>query len=658
MIYFLVGIFLLITGSITSLFFPENRKGQIVSAFTALATFCLFVSVLPVLSGSRLYPTLGFSHLLTGTVDLTIDPLSAFFVLTISILSMITTIYACGYLKSDQDKGKQTALQFFFLPLLTCSMLLVVTLRNGLAFLFAWELMSMASYFLITYENDNREVFAAGIEYLIFTHLSLIILSIGFVLLANRSGSYSFDTFRFAISTFQHPGLIFILFFCGFSLKAGFIPFHIWLPRAHPAAPSHVSGLMSGVMIKTGIYGIARILTFMDTIPFWLGFLVLAVSTFSAVVGVLFALAQHDLKRLLAYHSVENIGIIGMGMGIGMLGISTGNSTVAFLGFAGAFLHVLNHSLFKALLFFGAGAVYRATHLRDIELLGGLIKSMPFTAAFFLVGSMAISGLPPFNGFVSEFLIYFALLKASLIRLPVLILISVAAISFLSFVGVMAMMCFSKAFSIVFLGLPRSPAASEVRTEADRLMLLPMAALSALCILIGFLPQLALGIVNSAAQQFTGISAKAIPSLAVLNQISLISVALVTVTLVLFSLRRRLLTGHESSFKTWDCGYQKGSIRLQYTASSFVSRFLVLMKPMLNGETDLSPPKGLFPLKASFSSHSHDLFRNFFMNPLHRLYFWLQKNLSWIQSGSTQQYIKYGLIFLLLALLGAVGMMP
>ena len=341
----------------------------------------MFIPALAVLyTGMPIGKTVYMSPLLTG-VDFVIDPLSAFFVIVISLMSFLGTLYANGYMKPYLNKGMNVSSHCFFLMMLIASMLMVVTVQNALFFLIVWEIMSLSSFFLVIFEGEKKEVIKAGIKYLIYMHLSVIFIMAAFVLLNINAESLSFGAFaNYLHANPELANIVFLLAFAGFGIKAGFVPFHNWLPDAHPAAPSHVSGIMSGVMIKTGIYGILRFLLFVGLPSKMISYTVLVIAVISALYGVLYAITQHDIKRLLAYHSIENIGIIGIGVGIGMLGLAYGNPFVALLGFAGGILHILNHSIFKELLFFAAGSAYLRTHTRNIEMLGGLIKKMPYTA--------------------------------------------------------------------------------------------------------------------------------------------------------------------------------------------------------------------------------------------------------------------------------------
>ncbi|HPT00812.1 MAG TPA: proton-conducting transporter membrane subunit, partial [Candidatus Aminicenantes bacterium] len=343
-----------------------------------------------------------------GSLTMRLDPLSALFALTILVVSALAALYGIGYFSPIPKRGN-LSLYWFNFSTLVVSMLVVITARNGLLFLLAWELMSLSSFFLVLFEKDDAMVRRAGWTYLIATHIGTAFLLVFFLLLGARSGgTLEFGAFKGSVLLPGTAGVAFLLALVGFGTKAGFMPLHVWLPEAHPAAPSNVSALMSGVMIKTGIYGLVRSLTFLGTPAPWWGWVLLAVGAFSGILGVLFALAQHDLKRLLAYHSVENIGIIALGIGLGVFGLSCHNPLLIYLGFAGGLFHVVNHALFKSLLFLGAGSVLHSAGTREIDILGGLLKRMPTTGTTFLIGSVAICGLPPLNGFASEFMIYLA----------------------------------------------------------------------------------------------------------------------------------------------------------------------------------------------------------------------------------------------------------
>jgi len=658
--YFYIGIFLIFLGGLISTAFAEKLKAKIVSLFSGLGMVFVLIPALNVLfTGNTISKNIYFPEPI-GKVNFLIDPLSAFFILVISVMCFIGTIYAIGYIKPYLNKNKLTSSHFFFLSVLITSMLLVVTVQNALFFLIVWEMMSLSSFFLVIFENEKKEVISAGINYLITMHISILFIIAGFIILTLKSGNLDFASFKqvFELNN-SLANMIFIFLFIGFGIKAGFVPFHTWLPKAHPAAPSHVSGIMSGVMIKTGIYGILRILSLMSIPSVEISYFVLIISVISALFGVLYAIAQHDLKRLLAYHSVENIGIIGIGIGIGMLGLAYHNNLIAILGFSGGILHILNHSIFKELLFFAAGAVYNKTHTKNIEKLGGLIKTMPYTAAFFLIGSVAITGLPPLNGFISEFLIYLGMLHNFEIKSPVVLIISVLAIASLAFVGTMALLCFTKAFSVVFLGNPRSEEAESVKEEVSPIMLIPMGILALFTFLIGLFPQYALFLVKNPV--YTIISMKETVKALDCHVASLLAMTgkaglcFIGLFLLIYALRTLLLKNKNvCSYKTWDCGYQTGNNRMQYTASSYASPFLSFLKPFFVKEFDTKKPKGLFPKEAHFELHIHDIFEFYLINPVINANKKFLEQFYWIQSGSTQQYILYGLVFLIIALVGTI----
>jgi len=594
-----------------------------------------------------------------GSFCVTVDSLSAFFLLAIAVVCALSAVYGGEYLKTHLSRRNLGA-SWFFYNVLLAGMLLVVTARNGVLFLMAWELMSLSSFFLVMFEHEQAEVREAGWTYLVATHLGTAFLLALFVFLGWRNGTMDFDQFALPGGA-NVAGMMFLLAVVGFGAKAGFAPLHVWLPEAHPAAPSHVSAVMSGVMIKTGIYGLLRVLTFLGPPPAWWGWTLLGIGGVSGIAGVLFALAQHDLKRLLAYHSVENIGIICLGLGLWLLGTSTGNSTLAALGLLGGLLHVWNHAIFKSLLFLGAGAVVHATGTRDMEKLGGLLKRMRHTGLSFLVGSAAISGLPPLNGFVSELLIYLGAFSAVASGGPTHAAVAGAVgIGALAMIGGLAAACFAKVFGITFLGEPRSDAALAAH-EAPGAMRAGFAPLAGLCVLIGLLGPLAVSAVSPAANQLLSNLAPAAErdissARGVLWHVSLAGAALAMLTIAFWALRRRLLTGRTvQSAGTWDCGYLAPTARMQYTASSFawpiVGMFRWLLRPSLHRHL----PSGLFPTRAGFESHTDDVVRRYGYAPLFGAFGWLADRLRWLQQGRNQLYVLYIALTLLILLLWNLG---
>lgn len=588
-----------------------------------------------------------------GSLSIEIDLLSAFFLLPILGLSALSAIYGQEYLAVWRGR-KALGGSWLFFNTLVASMILVVIARNAVLFLVAWELMSVTSFFLVTFEHDKEDVRRAGWTYLVATHIGTAFLFALFILLGRSAGSLDFSTFGSAPSA--AAGVLFLLAVIGFGTKAGFMPLHVWLPEAHPAAPSHVSAVMSGVMIKTGIYGLFRVLIFLGPPPPWWGMMLIGIGLSSGILGVLFALAQHDLKRLLAYHSVENIGIIALGLGLGLLGWSYDQPAVAIAGFAGALLHVINHAVFKGLLFLGAGAVAHSTGTRDIEQLGGLLKRMPWTGATFLIGAAAISGLPPLNGFVSELLIYLGAFKGALSDQPGVTIPALGLVLGLALIGGLAAACFAKAFGIIFLGEPRSEHAAHAH-ECGRAMRIPMAVLAAVCVGIGLVAPLACRLAIRVIGGAIAINAADLEIVrsnlnSILTLLVVASVALIVLVAGLVIVRRRLLAGREvTEAGTWDCGYLKPDARMQYTASSFAQPLTALFHGVLGTRERVSAPKGLFPKTAFFASDTVDVFKERLFKPIFLAIESAIARMRWIQHGRLQLYVLYIAVVLLVLLI-------
>lgn len=591
-----------------------------------------------------------------GSFFLQIDSLSAFFLLPVFALCAVAALYGGRYMTDYEDRKNLGAFWFFF-NVLIVGMAGVILARNAILFLVLWEIMSLASFFLVTFENEEESVRRAGWTYLVATHLGTAFLFFLFLILGRQAGGVSLDFDAFLAASMQMAPVAsaaFLLAVIGFGTKAGFMPFHVWLPEAHPAAPSHVSAVMSGVMIKTGIYGLLRTLTFLGSPEPWWGGLLIGIGLVSGILGVLFALAQHDLKRLLAYHSVENIGIIAFGLGLGLLGLGMDQPALAVLGFGGGLLHVINHALFKGLLFLGAGAVVHAAGTREIDHLGGLLKRMPWTAATFLVGAVAISGLPPLNGFVSEFLIYAGAFRS--VGAPGLGTACAVVIVGLGIIGGLAAACFTKAFGIIFLGEPRSEHAAHVH-EAGWLIRLPMLFLAGGCVIIGLLAPRAVELTNRAVGAVTGFPPPEVnlhmsAMMSSMTSVVWIAGLFILAVAVLTGLRRWMLAGREvTESGTWDCGYARPTARMQYTASSFAQpltrMFEVFLRPRRKGDK----PAGLFPAAAALSTETEDLFRHHFYRPIFCGFDWCVSRLRFLQEGRVQLYILYIAMTLLILLI-------
>ncbi|MFH0900139.1 MAG: proton-conducting transporter membrane subunit, partial [Pseudomonadota bacterium] len=589
-----------------------------------------------------------------GEPHVALDPLSAFFLVCVFVVSGLAAVYGKGYLQGHLGK-RRLAPAIAFFNLLVASMAGLVIARDGVVFLIAWEVMSLASFFLVTFEDDREDVRRAGMTYLVASHLGVVFLLALFVLFASGTGSFDFDAFVSAGRPGWTGNACFLLALVGFGAKAGFWPTHVWLPDAHPAAPSHVSAVMSGVMIKMGIYGLLRILTFWGEPPVWWGLVLVVIGVVSGVTGVLHALAQHDLKRLLAYHSVENVGIIAMGLGLGLVGQSLGNPVVAFLGFSGGLLHVLNHGLFKGLLFQGAGSIARATGTRELDCLGGLHRHMPQTAITFLVGAVAIAGLPPLNGFVSEWLIYVGAFRGAATFPTGAAVVALFTVAALALIGGLAAACFVKAFGVVFLGVPRSPTkitSSDPgsRHEAPASMIGAMWAGAVLCAGIGLAAVLAVKLVAPATCMLAGLSFAPLEGVGALQGVVHAAAALVVVTALLVLLRRLLLRGREVTHApTWGCGYPDPTPRMQYTAASFAEPVLAPFSVVFARRSCGEPPSGPFPRHAAHHEHLEDRAARVLVPAVQRVTAKLAGIGRW-QGGGVQLYLTYVLATLVVLL--------
>ena len=580
-----------------------------------------------------------------GGLHLEIDALSAFFLLPVFGLSLLTGIYGRSYL-AGRDSGPGAG-SWLHLNMLTATMALVIVARDGLLFLVAWEVMALSSFFLVIFDDRIEAVRHAAWLYLAATHLGTAFLLVLFVLLGTLAGDSDFAGYPAVLR--GHPALcsaIFVLAVIGFGSKAGIVPAHVWLPEAHPAAPSHASALMSGAMIKVGIYGIVRILTMMGTPPAWWGWALIGAGVSSGVLGVLYALAQHDLKRLLAYHSVENIGIILIGIGIGVLGLAYGLTLLAVLGFAAGLLHVVNHSIFKGLLFLGAGAVQHAAHSVEIEELGGLLRRMPWTGASFLIGAAAIVGLPPLNGFVSEFLVFYAGYLSVLEPNGKMAAAGLIAIVSMGLIGGLAAACFAKAFGIVFLGSARSHEA-EAAHEVTVPMLISMAALALCCIVGGVAAPWVVRSLAGVVAVASGLPPAAVrgalaPAADALTATIAVFVVLAVTTLLVWVVRsRRLAAAGVRRGPVWACGFQRATPRMQYTASSFAQPLVTQFRLFVRNREALVPPTGYFPAASSYASDSGDPFLRLLFAPTFRWFNRMVRRMNVVQPGHIHVYVLY-----------------
>ncbi|HSA58609.1 MAG TPA: proton-conducting transporter membrane subunit [bacterium] len=649
MTLFLTALSLFVAGAVVALLPGPSRRVRTL-VWTGMIVLGCAVGIVPavqVLLGQQLARLALPWGLPAGEIQISIDPLSALFLLLHFLVSGAAALYAISYFRPYEETRSLRSVHFFLSTLILFIALLLAA-GNGILFLLAWELIALSAFFLIIFEHEKKQVRKAGFLYLVATHTGTLCLFGVFLLLGGAAGSFSFERMAANPAIFPLSVEIFLLSLVAFGIKAGFMPLHIWLQEAHPAAPSPVSALMSGVVIKTGIYGLVRVISFFPNPPAWWGVVLVMIGTTSGILGVLWAMAQHDFKRLLAYHSIENIGIISLGLGVGCLGLSFQNPLIALLGFAGGLWHVLNHGLFKSLLFLGAGSVFHATGSREIDHMGGLLKKMPWTGLCILVGSMAICGLPPLNGFVSEWLIYqgsFHLGLASGSFYPFL------GIPALALIGALAAACFTKAFGIQFLGSPRTAQAAEAR-ESDVFMVAPMLFLSAICLGMGLFPGAVFPAIGRAAGVLSGPLASATNQI-LKNQMQLLfmigslSLGLLGTVGGLALLRRWLMKKKTvSASSTWGCGYALTGPRLQYSSSSFAQFPMTLFRAVLHPIVHDRKAHGYFPVEGHFESQTPDAVLDRFFPWIYvQCHEWMVR-IRRIQQGWIPAYLAYVLIFL------------
>ena len=643
----IIKAFIVIVVIATLLVLFLNAKGKAIVAFAAILLCALLSSYFAVhtLMGEK-FEFMFRGSLITGIIPLRIDALSGWFILVINFVFLTGSFYGLFYMNAYKEQKNNISLHSIAIILLHSALISLCVIQNSFVFLIAWEIMALSAFMLIIFEHKKIATIKAGINYLIQSHVSIVFLMLGFIWVAFKKGSYDFNAIT--AYTTDNPEiaiLLFMFFLIAFAIKAGFVPFHTWLPYAHPAAPAHISGVMSGVIIKIGIFGILRMLLLIKLNYTTIGYTILIISVFSGLYGVMLAIIQHNLKKLLAYHSIENIGIIGIGIGIGCIGLGANNQVLATLGFAAALLHTLNHALFKSLLFYTAGNVYQATHTLNVEQLGGLIKKMPQTALLFLIAAIAICGIPPFNGFISEFLIYSGLYH----WLQDATLFSLIAIVFtilgLVMIGGLAMLCFTKAFGVVFLGNPRHKFHHEIK-EAPFIQLLPLYLISLSIVFIGLFPQLFLQLLLQPVLLFTANPIQ-YKSFEVLQPISWAMWGLVLLIIIIFSIRKFALRKRKLSIEpTWGCGYVAPTAKLQYTANSFVRPYRKLFQPFLLLFKHKNEINGIFPNKGFYETHPYDKIEKWLVDSPIRAFKSLMGRFLCLQNGKLQFYILYGIIFI------------
>lgn len=568
-----------------------------------LATALVWTAVAPVLSGgATVVGELAWAYPV-GTLRVRLDSLGAFFLAWSLPMTLLGSIYAVGYLRPYFGSKRHLGVHYALLNLTSLSFVLVYTADHALVFLLGWETAALAAWLLVIWDYTNQKVRFAGFNYLVSTHIGLIFLVAAFMILYTHSDSWDLSGFGHWLrnNAGSERNVVFMLLVTSFGLKSAFFPFHSWLPRAHAAAPAHVSALMSGVIHKAGLYALVRFVFLIGKPDEWMGWFLIGFSALSAVVGALYTVGQRDLKRLLGYSSTENVGIAGIGFGVGCLGLSWGNASLVAIGFAGGLLHVLNHAFFKCQLFYAAGAVYQATHTVDMEKLGGLSRLMPWTSLSFILGGVAISALPPLNGFTSEFVIYSGLFTDAPIGVWAKVALSATG-ALLAFVGAVSALSITRAFGVVFLGAPRDSSVTPP-TEVSRWMLVPMGVHAVGVIVLGVIPVLGFKLVQGSTVIALGSLLKPTvnvlqPIADMLTWIGMVSAVLVLSIEALIWLRSRATSQAAASHVTWGCGYGAPSPRMQYTGSSFSTDFSARFRGVMVMLRRQKAPTGYFPTEA------------------------------------------------------------
>ncbi len=646
--------FFIILTILPILFFIKPKLSLIVQVFSSLTLF--IYSVILLMSGKTITGTFFHSNIPFLNFSFNLDALCLFFVMIISTLSFAVSIYSLNYI-FDEDYHHKRLFSFIYTSFIA-SLIFVVSSANAFSFVIFWELMSTLSFFLVIYDYKKDENRSGGFIYIFMTHLGTAFIVSAFVLMYLKTGSFEFSHWCHVSLDPTTKFLVFLFVLIGFGTKAGMFPLHVWLPHAHPVAPSNVSALMSGVMIKTAIYMFVRFyLYFFDSIPWWYGFIVLILGSLSALFGVMYALAQHDLKKLLAYHSIENIGIILLGLGSSMLFYSYNYKILAAFALLAALFHTYNHAIFKGLLFMGAGSILLRTHTKDMEQYGGLIKLMPWTSLFFIIGSISISALPPFNGFVSEWLTYQSLLLSNKIDLNIIHVFVPLFASMLALTGAFAAACFVKVIGVSFLGKSKSKSAAKSK-EVGKYMLYSMGFLALMCAIFGLFPNIVIYFVSPITHLLFNIPIQEYASSHVFivstpnysfGHISPIGLLLASFFLgaTVYLFIKKFANTKTRMCSTWGCGQKNITPRSQYSASGFSQPIRKVFAFFYNPEEKVykveNKKKYFFP-KLEYKAHSsdsvekiYDLLTKAFMKTSYFIY-------KKVENNSTHMYILYILI--------------
>ena len=589
------------------------------------------------------------------SINMKLDNLSAFFLLTLSILVVCVSIYSIGYISHYIGK-RNVGLFYCLYSIFILSMIFVFTSTNAVFFYISWEAMSLLSYFLVIFESEQEENRKAGVLYIVMTHVAAAFILSGFVIVFRYTKSFDIFASAAAIPDYA-KNIVFVLFLIGFGTKAGMMPLHIWLPRAHPAAPSNVSALMSGIMIKTAIYGLIRfVLCYLGVESTWWGITILVIGIISAVLGVAYAFVESNIKKLLAYSSIENIGIIFIGLGIGFIAYAQNYLSVSALAICACLFHCFNHTLFKGSMFLSAGSIHYSTHTKDMDELGGLIKKMPVTALFVLCGALSISAIVPFNGFVSEWLTYQSLFANINPKQAGINIISIVAVAALAMAGALALASVVKLFGISFLGKPRSNHAVDAK-EVPCLMNIGTGILVALCLIVGLFPMLILRLIDGTVLSFTGTSifeqlkggfiTVYMPLTVTGNSISPSALVIALAAIIIISLLViRVIGGKyiERKYGTWDCGFEALNSRMQYTSTGFSKPIKIVFRSLFrpSREIHITGSQPYHPETIEYTVSSESLVEKYFYNPFYEKITKYSRRIKYsIQTGNIRLYLLY-----------------
>jgi len=635
----LVAVAVLFASALVALVMRRGRASSAAAAIGAVvAAGCALPGAIQSLAGARPDELAVTWAAPIDELRFGLDPLSAFFVIPLVVLGAIGAIYGAFYL-DDQRVKRWLGAPACFYNLLVAAMLVVLLARDAIGLLIAWEVMTLASYLLVVHDHAQPEVRRAGWIYLIASHLGIACVLSAFVLLGDRG--FAFGDIAVGASSASAAVVASVLGLVGFGVKAGIVPLHVWLPEAHAAAPSHVSALMSGVMIKLGIYGILRMIVLVGPALPW-GPILLGLGVAGALVGIALALYQRDIKRALAYSSVENIGIVLIGLGVGLWAARSGHPDIVVLGLCGGLFHIWNHVVMKGLMFFGAGSLLHGSGTRDLEQMGGLAKRMPRTAALVILGSVAIAALPPLNGFASEWLIYLGLSRGGIGAGAGSGLLLLAAVAVMATVGVMAALCFVRMIGMGLLGQPRSEGAAHAH-ESHRGLVGPMAVLACAAVVLPFLlPFLASALEPVIAQLVgapldTGVTTDALAPIAIIGAILWLG------GFAAYAAIRRGLRRHRE-VETWGCGYVAPNARMQYTGASFAEGIHRLLPRVLRAKIAAPQTTELFPASGELRADRQDPFTRAAYEPLLDRGARRFGQLRWVQQGLLHLYILYVVI--------------